>query len=111
MCQSHPEQTELTQEYLDSLAALAHSTVPNEQELRASTLPHGWQVEEGQTPAPYRAELYRDETGGGIAQEPSGEGTRRRSTKGDDGRSRLRPSLCHMPSSITTPIWICSMAK
>ena len=88
MCQSHPEQTELTQEYLDSLAALAHSTVPNEQELRASTLPHGWQVEEGQTPAPYRAELYRDETGGGIAQEPSGEGTRRRSTKGDDGRSR-----------------------
>ena len=88
MCQSHPEQTELTQEYLDSLAALAHSTVPNEQELRASALPHGWQVEEGQTPAPYRAELYRDETGGGIAQEPSGEGTRRRSTKGDNGRSR-----------------------
>ncbi|BAV87381.1 hypothetical protein RA11412_1082 [Rothia aeria] len=60
-----PEQTELTQEYLDSLATLAHSTVPNEQELRASALPHGWQVEEGQTPAPYRAELYRDETGEG----------------------------------------------
>jgi len=88
VCQSRPEQTELTQEYLDSLATLAHSTVPNEQELRASALPHGWQVEEGQTPAPYRAELYRDETGGGIAQEPSGEGTRRRSTKGDNGRSR-----------------------
>ncbi len=52
MCQSHPEQTELTQEYLDSLATLAHSTVPNEQELRASALPHGWQVEEGQTPHP-----------------------------------------------------------
>ena len=52
MCQSRPEQTELTQEYLDSLATLAHSTVPSKQELRASALPHGWQVEEGQTPAP-----------------------------------------------------------
>ena len=88
MCHSHSEQAELTQEYLNSLAALAHYKMPSEEELSASALPHGWQIEEGQTPAPYRAELYRDETGGGIAQEPSGEGTRRRSTKGGDGRSR-----------------------
>ena len=113
MCQSHPEQTELTQEYLDSLAALAHSTVPSKQELRASALPHGWQVEEGQTPAPYRAELYRDETRGGIAQEPSGDAAPQRATTGGPATScsRQRPSLCRMPSSITTPIWICSMAK
>ena len=67
MCHSHSEQTELTQEYLDSLAALAHYKMPSKEELRASALPHGWQIEEGQTPAPYRAELYRDETGGGLS--------------------------------------------
>ena len=74
MCHSHSEQTELTQEYLDSLAALAYYKMPSEEELTASVLPHDWQIEEGQTPAPYRAELYRDETRGGIAQEPSWSG-------------------------------------
>ena len=52
MCHSHSEQTELTQEYLDSLAALAHYKMPSEEELRASALPHGWQIEEGKLPRP-----------------------------------------------------------
>ena len=116
MCHSHSEQTELTQEYLDSLAALAHYKMPSKEELRASALPHGWKIEEGQTPAPYRAELYRDETRGGIAQEPSGEAPdaapRRATTDGPaTSCSRQRPSLCRTLSSITTPIWTCLMAK
>lgn len=37
----------------------------------------------GETPPAYQAERYV-----GIAEEPSGEGTRRRHTAGDDGRSR-----------------------
>ena len=117
MCHSHSEQAELTQEYLNSLAALAHYKMPSEEELTASVLPHGWQIEEGQTPAPYRAELYRDETGGGIAQgtfrAKAPAAAPRRATTDDPATlcSRLHPSLCLTPSSITTPIWICLMAK
>ena len=38
MCHSHSEQTEITQEYLDSLAALAHYKMPSEEELTASRM-------------------------------------------------------------------------
>ena len=88
MCHSHSEQTELTQGYLDSLAALAHYKMPSEEELTASVLPHGWQIEEGQTPAPYRAELYRDETGG---RHSTGTFGRRHPPPLHEGRRRTGP--------------------
>ena len=80
MCDSS---VELTQEYLDSLAALSGYTMPSQRSLTGTLFDHGWQVEEGQTPDPYQAHYYT-----GIAEEASGEGTRRRSTTGENGRSR-----------------------
>ena len=82
MCQSHPG-PEITQEYLNSLAALANYTLPTPAALQATTLPNGWEPVPGEVPAPYKAELYT-----GISDAEGGEGTRRRSTAGENGRSR-----------------------
>ena len=82
MCQSHPG-PEITQEYLNSLAALANYTLPTPAGLRATALPNGWEPVPGEVPAPYQAELYT-----GISDAEGGEGTRRRSTTGENGRSR-----------------------
>ena len=82
MCQSHPG-PEITQEYLNSLAALANYTLPTPAALQATTLPNGWEPVPGEVPAPYKAELYT-----GISDAEGGEGTRRRSTTGENGRSR-----------------------
>ena len=98
MCQSHPG-PEITQEYLNSLAALANYTLPTPAALQATALPNGWEPVPGEVPAPYKAELYT-----GISDAEGGEGTRRRSTTGENGRSRT-------PSWITTPTWTCSTAK
>ena len=88
MCQSHPG-PEITQEYLNSLAALANYTLPTPAALRATALPNGWEPVPGEVPAPYKAELYT-----GISDAEGGEGTRRRT-----------------PSWITTPTWTCSTVK
>lgn len=86
MCHTNPaETTPITQQYLNSLAALAGYTLPEQGELTATALPGTWQVAEGQTPAPYQAELYRNST---KAQEETGEGTRRRCATAEDGRTR-----------------------
>ena len=82
MCQSHPG-PEITQEYLNSLAALADYTLPTPAALQATALPNGWEPVPGEVPAPYQAELYT-----GISDAEGGEGTRRRSTTGENGRSR-----------------------
>ena len=82
MCQSHPG-PEITQEYLNSLAALANYTLPTPAALQATALPNGWVPVPGEVPAPYKAELYT-----GISDAEGGEGTRRRSTTGENGRSR-----------------------
>ncbi len=85
MCQSHPG-PEITQEYLNSLAALANYTLPTPAALQATALPNGWAPVPGEVPAPYKAELYT-----GISDAEGGEGTRRRSTTGGKTRLRLRP--------------------
>ena len=82
MCQSYPG-PEITQEYLNSLAALANYTLPTPAALQATALPNGWTPVPGEVPAPYKAELYT-----GISDAEGGEGTRRRSTTGENGRSR-----------------------
>ena len=82
MCQSHPG-PEITQEYLNSLATLANYTLPTPAALWATALPNGWEPVPGEVPAPYQAELYT-----GISDAEGGEGTRRRSTTGENGRSR-----------------------
>lgn len=82
MCQSHPG-PEITQEYLNSLAALANYTLPTPTALQTTVLPKGWEPVPGEVPAPYKAELYT-----GISDAEGGEGTRRRSTTGENGRSR-----------------------
>ena len=48
MCQSHPG-PEITQEYLNSLAALANYTLPTPAALRATALPNGWEPVPGGT--------------------------------------------------------------
>ena len=110
MCQSHPG-PEITQEYLNSLAALANYTLPTPAALQATALPNGWVPVPGEVPAPYKAELYT-----GISDAEGGEGTRRRSTPARTAAaaiwsSRPPPSRCRTPSWITTPTWTCSTAK
>ena len=56
MCQSHPG-PEITQEYLNSLAALANYTLPTPAALQTTALPNGWEPVPGEVPAPYKAEL------------------------------------------------------
>ncbi|MFI8597796.1 TatD family hydrolase [Rothia koreensis] len=63
-----------------------HDLAPDAQELIGSLWPEPSARPEfvpGETPPAYEAERYT-----GIADEASGEGTRRRSASGDDGRSR-----------------------
>lgn len=82
MCQNHTGNT-ITQEDLNALAALAGYTLPTPAQLEGTVLPQGWSVVPGEIPAPYEAELYA-----GISDAEGGEGTRRRSTTGENGRSR-----------------------
>ena len=112
MCQSHPG-PEITQEYLNSLAALANYTLPTPMALQATALPNGWEPVPGEVPAPYKAELRTPASATPKAEE----GTRRRSTTGENDRSR-QPGLPARPPSryrtrlwITTPTWTCSTAK
>ena len=51
MCQSHPG-PEITQEYLNSLAALANYTLPTPMALQAPALPNGWEPVPREGPAP-----------------------------------------------------------
>lgn len=82
MCQNHTGNT-ITQEDLNALASLAGYTLPTPVQLEGTVLPQGWSVVPGEIPAPYEAELYV-----GISDAKGGEGTRRRSTTGENGRSR-----------------------
>lgn len=82
MCQNHTGNT-ITQEDLNALASLAGYTLPTPAQLEGTVLPQGWSVVPGEIPAPYEAELYV-----GISDAEGGEGTRRRSTTGENGRSR-----------------------
>ena len=82
MCQNHTGNT-ITQEDLNALAALAGYTLPTPAQLEGTVLPQGWSIVPGEIPAPYEAELYA-----GISDAEGGEGTRRRSTTGENGRSR-----------------------
>ena len=82
MCQNHTGNT-ITQEDLNALASLAGYTLPTPAQLEGTVLPQGWSVVPGEIPAPYEAELYV-----GISDAKGGEGTRRRSTTGENGRSR-----------------------
>ena len=82
MCQNHTGNT-ITQEDLNALASLAGYTLPTPVQLEGTVLPQGWSVVPGEIPAPYEAELYM-----GISDAKGGEGTRRRSTTGENGRSR-----------------------
>ena len=82
MCQNHTGNT-ITQEDLNALAALAGYTLPTPAQLEGTVLPQGWSIVPGEIPAPYEAELYV-----GISDAEGGEGTRRRSTTGENGRSR-----------------------
>lgn len=82
MCQNHTGNT-ITQEDLNALASLAGYTLPTTAQLEGTVLPQGWSVVPGEIPAPYEAELYV-----GISDAKGGEGTRRRSTTGENGRSR-----------------------
>ena len=82
MCQNHTGNT-ITQEDLNALASLAGYTLPTPAQLEGTVLPQGWSVVPGEIPAPYEAELYM-----GISDAEGGEGTRRRSTTGENGRSR-----------------------
>lgn len=82
MCQNHTGNT-ITQEDLNALASLAGYTLPTPAQLEGTVLPQGWSVVLGEIPAPYEAELYA-----GISDAEGGEGTRRRSTTGENGRSR-----------------------
>ena len=82
MCQNHTGNT-ITQEDLNALAVLAGYTLPTPAQLEGTVLPQGWTIVPGEIPAPYEAELYA-----GISDAEGGEGTRRRSTTGENGRSR-----------------------
>ena len=82
MYQNHTGNT-ITQEDLNALASLAGYTLPTPAQLEGTVLPQGWSVVPGEIPAPYEAELYA-----GISDAKGGEGTRRRSTTGENGRSR-----------------------
>lgn len=82
MCQNHTGNT-ITQEDLNALAVLAGYTLPTPAQLEGTVLPQGWSIVPGEIPAPYEAELYA-----GISDAEGGEGTRRRSTTGENGRSR-----------------------
>lgn len=82
MCQNHTGNT-ITQEDLNALAVLAGNTLPTPAQLEGTVLPQGWTIVPGEIPAPYEAELYA-----GISDAEGGEGTRRRSTTGENGRSR-----------------------
>lgn len=82
MCQNRTGNT-ITQEDLNALASLAGYTLPTPAQLEGTVLPQGWSVVPGEIPAPYEAELYV-----GISDAEGGEGTRRRSTTGENGRSR-----------------------
>ena len=57
MCQSHPG-PEITQEYLNSLAALANYTLPTPAALQATALPNGWE------PVPEATSLRGGSNGG-----------------------------------------------
>ena len=99
MCQNHTGNT-ITQEDLNALAVLAGYTLPTPAQLEGTVLPQGWTIVPGEIPAPYEAELYA-----GISDAEGGEGTRRRSTTGENGRSRnlLFPPA---PEPLPYPIWV-----
>lgn len=97
MRQNHTGNT-ITQEDLNALASLAGYTLPTPAQLEGTVLPQGWGVVPGEIPAPYEAELYV-----GISDAEGGEGTRRRSTTGENGRSRnllFPPAPEPLPSPI-----------
>ncbi len=73
----------LTKTELAELAERFGAVVPGEAELTETIFDADTQpVEPGQTPPAYEAERYR------VGSEATGEGTRRRSTEGENGRSR-----------------------
>lgn len=87
----------LTPEELAELAQRFAALLPSEQELTGSIFETPLPVIEGQTPPAYEAERYT------VVGEESGEGTRRRSEKGEDGRRRnlvFPPAPAPLPYSI-----------
>lgn len=110
MCQNHTGNT-ITQEDLNTLAALAGYTLPTPAQLEGTVLPQGWSIVPGEIPAPYEAELYV-----GISDAEGGEGTTAapRPVRTDAAvtcSSRPPPSRCPTPSWTTTPTWTCSTAR
>lgn len=72
----------MTDAQLQELAEQFNTALPAEEELTASLFERPQTVQAGEVPPAYRAELYR------VTDQDSGEGTRRRSTEGEDGRRR-----------------------
>ena len=111
MCQSHPG-PEITQEYLNSLAALANYTLPTPAALQATTLPNGWEPVPGEVPAPYKAELYdRHQRRRRRTREPAAAPPPARTVAAATWSSRPPPSRYRTRLWITTPTWTCSTAK
>ena len=94
MCTSHHT---MTAEDLAELAARFAGTLPSQNELTASIFETPLPVPEGQVPPAYEPERYA------LAGEESGEGTRRRSEQGQDGRRRnlaFPPAPAPLPYAI-----------
>lgn len=77
-----PETPCYTEEQLAELAETFSFSLPTEQEITASLFETPKDIVQGATPAAYEAKRYK------VEDEESGEGTRRRSANGDDGRKR-----------------------
>ncbi|MDO4898310.1 MAG: TatD family hydrolase [Rothia sp. (in: high G+C Gram-positive bacteria)] len=87
----------LSSEELAELAAHFASALPSQAELTSSIFEVPETIVEGDVPPAYRAERYSTEG------EESGEGTRRRSTEGQDGRRRnlvFPPAPAPLPYAI-----------
>lgn len=90
--------TQPTNEELHRIAARFGACLPESETLTGTVLPDGWEITEGETPAPYLPHLYA-----GAANEPTGLGTRRRASRGEDGRSRnltFPPAPAPLPYAI-----------
>ncbi|MGV3102471.1 TatD family hydrolase [Rothia sp. 32237D007AR] len=93
MCTDHT----LTDAQLKELAERFASYLPSKTEQGASIFTAPEPIVEGEVPPAYQAERYN------TADEPSGEGTRRRGEKGEDGRRRnliFPPAPAPLPYAI-----------
>ncbi len=79
MCGEH---SCMSEDEMKQLAEQIGYALPTSAELNSTIFDTSEPVETGEVPPAYRAERYS------VVGEESGEGTRRRSTKGEDGRSR-----------------------